>query len=71
MVEDWKYISMVLDRFFLWVFTLACAAGTCGIIFQAPSLYDQRIPIDQKISEIPLRKSMYQLPTDDVQKIEF
>ena len=38
---------MVLDRFFLWVFTIACIAGTCVIICQAPSLYDQRMPIDQ------------------------
>ncbi|XP_014287843.1 acetylcholine receptor subunit beta-like 2 [Halyomorpha halys] len=65
-IEDWKYISMVLDRFFLWVFTLACMVGTCWIIFQAPSLYDQRIPIDQKLSEIPLRKSMYAVPADYV-----
>ncbi|GLV31949.1 nicotinic Acetylcholine Receptor beta2 [Carabus blaptoides fortunei] len=56
-VEDWKYVSMVLDRFFLWVFTLACIGGTCGIIFQAPSLYDTRKPVDQLFSEITLRKS--------------
>ncbi|XP_060523967.1 acetylcholine receptor subunit beta-like 2 isoform X2 [Cylas formicarius] len=55
-IEDWKFVSMVLDRFFLWVFTLACIGGTCGIIFQAPSLYDTRIPVDQKLSEIPLSK---------------
>ncbi|XKL62063.1 hypothetical protein PGB90_001896 [Kerria lacca] len=46
-IEDWKYVSMVLDRFFLWVFTLAFFLGTCAIIFQAPSLYDERRPIDQ------------------------
>ncbi|KAH0821737.1 hypothetical protein GEV33_001055 [Tenebrio molitor] len=46
-VEDWKFVSMVLDRFFLWVFTLACVGGTCGIIFQAPSLYDTRVPVDR------------------------
>ncbi|CAG0918419.1 unnamed protein product [Notodromas monacha] len=50
--EDWKYIAMVLDRFFLWIFTLACVLGTCGIIFQAPSLYDRRKPIDVILSEI-------------------
>ncbi|XP_044736374.1 acetylcholine receptor subunit beta-like 2 isoform X2 [Chrysoperla carnea] len=60
-VEDWKYVSMVLDRFFLWVFTLACIVGTCGIIFQAPSLYDKRDPIDQLLSE---RKTFQQsIPT--------
>lgn len=51
---------MVLDRFFLWIFTLACIGGTLGIIFQAPSLYDTREPVDQKLSSIPLRN--YMLP---------
>ncbi|KAM7362205.1 nicotinic acetylcholine receptor alpha4 isoform 2-T2 [Cochliomyia hominivorax] len=43
--EDWKYVAMVLDRLFLWIFTLAVLAGTAGIILQAPTLYDDRIPI--------------------------
>ncbi|XP_018019541.1 acetylcholine receptor subunit beta-like 2 [Hyalella azteca] len=53
-VQDWKYVAMVLDRLFLWVFFVACVAGTCGIILQAPSLYDTRAPIDQSLSEIGL-----------------
>ncbi|XP_064630488.1 acetylcholine receptor subunit alpha-like 1 isoform X2 [Lineus longissimus] len=40
--EDWKYVGMVLDRMFLWVFSLTCLCGTFGIILQAPSFYDQR-----------------------------
>jgi len=44
---------MVLDRLFLWLFTIACLGGTGGIILRAPSLYDLREPIDQKLSEIP------------------
>ncbi|XP_034241492.1 acetylcholine receptor subunit beta-like 2 isoform X2 [Thrips palmi] len=63
-VEDWKYISMVLDRLFLIIFTMACVGGTAGIIFQAPSLYDTRIPIDQIQSSIPLRKHYFQVPED-------
>ncbi|XP_033245593.1 acetylcholine receptor subunit alpha-like isoform X5 [Drosophila miranda] len=43
--EDWKYVAMVLDRLFLWIFTLAVLVGTAGIILQAPTLYDDRIPI--------------------------
>lgn len=42
---------MVLDRLFLWIFTLAVLAGTAGIILQAPTLYDDRIPIDRKCTE--------------------
>lgn len=49
--EDWKYVAMVLDRLFLWIFTLAVLAGTAGIILQAPTLYDDRMPIDKKYCE--------------------
>ena len=42
---------MVLDRLFLWIFTLAVIVGTAGIILQAPTLYDDRIPIDKKYCE--------------------
>ena len=51
-IEDWKFIAMVLDRFFLWTFTAACLGGTAGIILRAPSLYDPREPIDEKLSHI-------------------
>lgn len=51
-IEDWKYVAMVLDRLFLWIFTIACVVGTCGILLQAPSLYDQRVPIDSQLSQI-------------------
>ena len=43
---------MVLDRLFLWIFTLACVVGTAGIILQAPSLYDDRESIDVLMSQI-------------------
>ncbi|XP_033332106.1 nicotinic acetylcholine receptor beta2 isoform X1 [Megalopta genalis] len=58
-IEDWKFVAMVLDRLFLWVFTLACIGGTLGIIFQAPSLYDTREPVDQQLTGISFRKYMY------------
>ncbi|RLU19686.1 hypothetical protein DMN91_008243 [Ooceraea biroi] len=61
-IEDWKFVAMVLDRFFLWVFTFACIGGTLGIIFQAPSLYDTRVPVDQRLSGISLRNYMYPPP---------
>ncbi|XP_059160025.1 acetylcholine receptor subunit alpha-like isoform X2 [Physella acuta] len=52
-MEDWKYVAMVLDRLFLWIFTTACVVGTFGIILQAPTLYDERTaltPVDPSIS---------------------
>lgn len=41
---------MVLDRLFLWIFTLAVLAGTAGIILQAPTLYDDRMPIESNFA---------------------
>ncbi|CAD5116496.1 DgyrCDS5376 [Dimorphilus gyrociliatus] len=43
--EDWKYVALVLDRLFLWIFTTACVVGTFGIILQAPALYDRSRPL--------------------------
>ena len=40
--RDWKYICMVIDRFFLYIFTFACFGGTLSIFLYAPSLYDPR-----------------------------
>ena len=46
---------MVLDRFFLWLFFIACVAGM-AIILQAPSLYDTTQPIDILYSKIAQKK---------------
>ena len=54
--EDWKYVAMVLDRLFLWIFTMAVIVGTAGIILQAPSLYDDRKPIDKELSIINIEQ---------------
>lgn len=51
-VQDWKFVSMVLDRFFLWVFTLSCISGTFAIILQSPSLSDTRPSLATELSEI-------------------
>nr|AWJ68155.1 putative nicotinic acetylcholine receptor 4 [Hirudo verbana] len=43
--EDWQFISTVMDRLFMWMFTAVCFVGTLSIIIQAPTLYVNRTPI--------------------------
>ncbi|CAC5388836.1 CHRNN [Mytilus coruscus] len=47
--RDWKYIAMVMDRLFLYIFTTACVCGTLSIFLYAPSLYDSRTPLSSNI----------------------
>ncbi|KPP63985.1 neuronal acetylcholine receptor subunit beta-2-like, partial [Scleropages formosus] len=32
--EDWKYVAMVIDRLFLWIFVIVCVFGTVGMFLQ-------------------------------------
>jgi len=44
-IEDWKYVSVVMDRIFLILFTSGCFIGTAQIIFRAPTIYDNTPPL--------------------------
>lgn len=55
-VDDWRYVAMVLDRILLWVFTILCISGTSGIILVAPSLYDTKTPLDIQVSKLARSK---------------
>ncbi|KAF7489253.1 Acetylcholine receptor subunit alpha-like 1 [Sarcoptes scabiei] len=50
--DDWKFVAMVLDRLFLWVFTISCIVGAAVIILRAPSLYSFKQPIDVLYSKV-------------------
>lgn len=32
--EDWKYVAMVIDRLFLWIFVFVCVFGTVSMFLQ-------------------------------------
>lgn len=49
--EDWRYVATVIDRLLLLVFSSVCIIGTAIIILQAPALYDNREPIDVRLSK--------------------
>lgn len=67
MEEDWKYVALVLDRMFLWIFAIACIFGSAIIIMQAPSLYDTTKPIDIVYSKIAKKKmELLKMGSDDV-----
>lgn len=46
---------MVLDRLFLWIFTIASIVGTFAILCEAPALYDDTKPIDMELSSVARR----------------
>jgi nicotinic acetylcholine receptor len=48
--QDWGFVAMVLDRLFLWIFTIASVVGTFAILCEAPALYDDTEPIDKALS---------------------
>ncbi|XP_041642679.1 neuronal acetylcholine receptor subunit beta-4 [Cheilinus undulatus] len=51
-IEDWKYVAMVVDRMFLWIFVIVCVVGTLGLFLQ-PVFQSQIVPSQQTSSEMP------------------
>ncbi|XP_048032437.1 neuronal acetylcholine receptor subunit beta-4 [Megalobrama amblycephala] len=49
-IEDWKYVAMVVDRLFLWIFVIVCVVGTLGLFLQ-PLFQNQIFPIQQPSTE--------------------
>uniref|UniRef100_A0A1I7W8T5 Neur_chan_memb domain-containing protein n=1 Tax=Heterorhabditis bacteriophora TaxID=37862 RepID=A0A1I7W8T5_HETBA len=38
--DEWKFVSMVIDRLLLYVFFAVTTGGTLGILFSAPNVFD-------------------------------
>ncbi|XP_029688416.1 neuronal acetylcholine receptor subunit beta-4-like [Takifugu rubripes] len=51
-IEDWKYVAMVVDRMFLWIFVIVCVVGTLGLFLQ-PVFQNPITPIQQPSSDMP------------------
>ncbi|XP_057708456.1 neuronal acetylcholine receptor subunit beta-4 [Corythoichthys intestinalis] len=52
-IEDWKYVAMVVDRMFLWIFVIVCVVGTLGLFLQ-PLFQSQVVQQHQQpTSEMP------------------
>ncbi|KAL4660661.1 neuronal acetylcholine receptor subunit beta-4-like [Arapaima gigas] len=45
-IEDWKYVAMVVDRMFLWIFVIVCVVGTIGLFLQ-PFFQSRTLPVQQ------------------------
>ena len=39
-LEDWRYIAMVIDRLMLYIFLAVTLGGTVGILINAPHIFD-------------------------------
>lgn len=51
-IEDWKYVAMVVDRMFLWIFVIVCVVGTLGLFLQ-PVFQSQIVPNQEHSSDTP------------------
>ncbi|KAI4883589.1 hypothetical protein NFI96_033209, partial [Prochilodus magdalenae] len=49
-IEDWKYVAMVVDRLFLWIFVIVCVVGTLGLFLQ-PLFQNQIVPAQPPSAE--------------------
>ena len=46
--DDWKYMALVIDRLFLYIYISVCLVGSLGVLLNAPVLYDNDKPLHDK-----------------------
>ncbi|XP_072768610.1 neuronal acetylcholine receptor subunit beta-2-like isoform X1 [Nerophis lumbriciformis] len=49
-IEDWKYVAMVIDRLFLWIFVCVCVVGTLGLFMQ-PLFQSYNTPVVEDLDQ--------------------
>jgi len=49
--DDWRYIGIVIDRLFFWIFTIIIILGTIACLLNAPALYDTTVPVEKLVRE--------------------
>jgi len=49
--DDWRYIGIVIDRLFFWIFSIIILLGTLACLLNAPALYDTTIPVEQLVRD--------------------
>uniref|UniRef100_A0A8C6LTE3 Neuronal acetylcholine receptor subunit beta-2 n=1 Tax=Nothobranchius furzeri TaxID=105023 RepID=A0A8C6LTE3_NOTFU len=52
--EDWKYVAMVIDRLFLWIFVFVCVFGTMGMFLQ-PLFQNYTLPDQSALQDVGRR----------------
>uniref|UniRef100_A0A8R1XYE5 Neurotransmitter-gated ion-channel transmembrane domain-containing protein n=1 Tax=Onchocerca volvulus TaxID=6282 RepID=A0A8R1XYE5_ONCVO len=62
--DEWIFITVVLDRLFLLIFSVL-NVGTFLILLEVPSLYDTRWPINITQAIKPYGRGSFILPTTD------
>ena len=54
--DDWSYVSMIIDRIFLYIYTLAISIGTTAILLSSPVLWEPEgfhpTPAPEQVIEI-------------------
>jgi len=52
--DDWKYVAMVIDRIFLWVFVTVCVLGTLGLFLQPLISFFKWVTLSRLFFSLPV-----------------
>ncbi|CAF1057470.1 unnamed protein product, partial [Didymodactylos carnosus] len=49
--EGWRFIALVIDRFFLIVFVVLTVTGSFATLLSAPAIHNKVEPIEKRFSQ--------------------